>query len=313
MRTLTTGPAKGYLCVAAAAVLWASSGTASKALFDSGMTPFELVQVRVTLSSVIVLAALAIRDRRLLRIRPRDIPYFAVLGGVGMALLQVMYFYAISKIQVAAAILIQDTAPILVAVFAMLFWNERFSKLKLAALVLAFGGCYLTIGGYSIHLLQANRLGLLGGLAAAFSFAGYTLLAERAMHRYTPWTVIFYAFVFAALSFHVFYPPFRYLFAGYSPAQWGAILYIVVAGTVISYGLYAVGISRIRSTRAIITALLEPVASGFMAFFLLGEVLQPLQILGGGAVIGAVVLLQFEREHDELTPERIRAARAGRT
>jgi len=221
-----------------------------------------------------------------------------------------MYFYAISKIQVPAAILIQDTAPILVAVFATLFWNERFSKLKLVALVLAFGGCYLTIGGYSLHLLQMNRLGLLGGLAAAFSFAGYTLLAERGMHRYTPWTVIFYAFVFAALSFHVFYPPFRYLVAGYTPAQWGWILYIVVAGTVIPYGLYAVGISHIRSTRAIITALLEPVAAGLMAFFLLGEVLQPLQILGGGLVIGAVALLQFEREHDELTPERLRASHA---
>ncbi|MEW6666266.1 MAG: hypothetical protein AB1512_13735 [Thermodesulfobacteriota bacterium] len=38
--------AGGYICVMAAALLWASSGTAGKALFEGGMTPFELVQMR---------------------------------------------------------------------------------------------------------------------------------------------------------------------------------------------------------------------------------------------------------------------------
>lgn len=55
---LLSGPAKGYLCVALASVLWASSGTIGKGLFREGMTPFELVQIRVTLSCVLLLTAL---------------------------------------------------------------------------------------------------------------------------------------------------------------------------------------------------------------------------------------------------------------
>ena len=42
---MENSPAKGYLCVVVAAVLWASSGTAGKTLFGHGITPFDVVQV----------------------------------------------------------------------------------------------------------------------------------------------------------------------------------------------------------------------------------------------------------------------------
>ncbi|MBT6503695.1 MAG: hypothetical protein HOK67_27760 [Deltaproteobacteria bacterium] len=70
---------KGYLCVAMAAVMWASSGTAGKALFTGGMTPFELVQIRVTISTVILFMVFGIGFRSLFKIRPRDLWYFFLL------------------------------------------------------------------------------------------------------------------------------------------------------------------------------------------------------------------------------------------
>jgi drug/metabolite transporter (DMT)-like permease len=93
----------------------------------------------------------------------------------------------------------------------------------------------------------------------------------------------------------------------YTMQQWASILYIVVFGTLIPFGLYLVGVNYIRSTRTIITATLEPIAAAFMAFFLLGESLSPLQITGGLWVIAAIVMLQWEREHDVLSPDAIRA------
>jgi drug/metabolite transporter (DMT)-like permease len=297
---------KGYLCVVAAAIMWASSGTAGKGLFEQGITPFELVQIRVTLSSVLMATVLGIFANGLLRIRLKDLGYFLLLGGIGMTLVQGAYFYTISKIQVAAAILIQYLAPIFVAFYAICFWKERLTGAKLSAIVLAVGGCYLVVGGYNLQLLQMNRLGIMGGLTSALCFAGYTLLVERGMHRYRPWTMLFYSMAFAALAWHMVYPPFHYLIAGFSWAQWGWILYISVVGTIMPFGLYFVGINYIRSTRASITATLEPISAGFFAFIFLGEALEPLQILGGILVICAIVLLQVKQEQDEMTPERIR-------
>jgi len=286
--------------------MWASSGTAGKALFDAGMSPFDLVQIRVILASAIILLVFLFFSRDLLRIRPRDIPFFLFLGGVVMAVVTGSYLYTISKIQVAAAILIQYLAPIFVAIFAMLFWKERPTFLKIAALFLAFGGCFLVVGGYNLKLLQMNLLGILGGLTSAITFAGYSLLGERAMHRYKPWTVLFYALAFSALTWHVVYPPFTYFRAGYSLAEWGWIFYISIVGTILPFGLFFAGINHIRSTRASITATLEPIFAGFLAFMLLGETLLLLQVVGGCMVILAIVVLQLQQEHDELAPALIR-------
>ncbi len=299
----------GYLSVIAAGILWASSGTASKALFLGGITPFELVQARVTIAAVLFALALSVFARKLFRIRLWDLGYFLILGGVGLALVQVTYLYTISKMQVAAAILIQYTSPVLVAAYSICFWAERLTVIKLVALVLALFGCYLVVGGYNLELLKLNREGALTGSASAALFAMYSLLGERVMHRYQPWTVVFYALAFAGVTWNIFQPPFHFLYAGYSWGQWMYMLYIAVFGTIIPFSLFFVGVNHIRSTRATITSTIEPISAGFIAFFFLGETLDMLQILGGGLVITAIVLLQIQTEKDELTPALVRSGR----
>jgi len=302
---MISGSMKGYSAVIGAALLWASCGTVGKALFQSGMSPFRLVQIRVTVSTVLMALTFLIVRRSLFRIRRSDLAYFFIAGGIVLVLVQFSYFMAISKIQVAAAILLEYLAPVLVAVYSMAFWKERVTVPKLAALLLAMTGCYLVVGGYNLDILQMNREGILWGLLAALSFASYTLLGERGMHRYAPWTVVFYAFLFAALTLNV-HEPFQYFRVSYTPGQWAILSYIVVAGTILPFGLYFLGVNYIRSTRTMITATLEPISAAFMAFFLLGEVLEPLQAAGGILVVAAIVLLQLGREKDDLAPERIR-------
>jgi len=307
MDSLSTKQIKGYLSVVVASIMWASSATAGKALFEAGMAPFELVQIRVTLSTAILAALLVASSKGLPRIKIKDLGTFLLIGAVFMAMVQGTYFFAISKIEVAAAILLQDLAVVLVAIFSVCFWNERMTTSKLIALIMALCGCYMVVGGYDLDMIGMNRMGIMGGLASAVCLAGYTLVGEGAMHRYTPVTILFYALAFSTLTWHIIYPPFHYVSAGFTPSQWEWILYIAVVGTIIPFGLFFVGVNYIRSTRAIITATLEPISGGFMAFFLLGENLEPLQVIGGGLVIGAIVLLQIKREQDEMAPEFLRA------
>lgn len=298
----------GYLCVVAAAVMWASSGTAGKGLFLAGMTPFELVQVRVTLASLVMALVLGILAPTQLRIRRRDAVYMLLLGGLVTAAVQFTYLFSISKIQVVAAILIQYTAPILVAAYSVLFWGERFTISKALAVVLALIGCYLVVGAYNVDLLHMNRLGIFSAVCSAFLFAVYTLVGERMMHRYPPWTIVFYSMLFAAVTWNVVQPPLEFLRSSHTAVEWGLILYIVLFGTVAAFGLFFTGVNHIRSTRASITSTLEPISAGFIAFVFLGESLAPLQIFGAVLVIAAIVLLQVEREQSELTPELVRSA-----
>ena len=57
----------GYLSVIAAALLWASSGNAAKFLFNSGVSPYQLVQLRTTVAAACLLIWLLAGKRDLLR------------------------------------------------------------------------------------------------------------------------------------------------------------------------------------------------------------------------------------------------------
>jgi len=300
-------PRRGYLYVIAAAVFWAVSGSAGKYLFNHGVTPYQVVQMRVTLAAGLLFLWLAVRDRQKLRIAPRDIVYFMILGVTGLAMVQFTYFYTISKIKVAAAILLEYLAPVLIAIYSVTIARERLTWPTAVAVTAATLGCYLVVGGYNLDLFAMNKAGLLSGLASALSFAWYSVHGEHGMRRYSPWTVLFYAFFFAAVFWNMAHPPLESFRHDYTPMEWVWILYIAVFGTLIPFGLYLHGINLIRSTRASITATLEPITAGFLSYIFLEETLESLQIAGGLLVIAAVILLQIRREFDDATPELVRS------
>jgi len=309
MSAKATVSRKGYLCVILAAVMWAISGTSGKYLFQHGLTPYDVVQLRLTISTPILAIALAIKNPQLLKIEKSDIFYFAILGIVGMGMVQFTYFYAISKIKVAAAILLEYLAPVFIALYSVIVAGERLSGPTVIALCGAFLGCYLVVGGYDLNLLSMNKLGILGGLAAAASFAWYSIHGERGMRRYHPWTVFFYALVFATILWNVLHPPLASFQKNCTPFMWTLIVYIAIFGTLLPFGLYFEGINLIRSTRASITATLEPISAGILSFVFLGEKLALPQIAGGLLVIGSIVLLQLAKEEDHAIPALIRAQR----
>jgi drug/metabolite transporter, DME family len=302
----TAVPKRGYLYVVLAAILWAISGSSAKFLFNRGITTFQLVQMRLTLASAILLIWFLWRKRPLLRIATQDFWAFVWVGVAGMAMVQFTYLFTISKIQVAAAILLEYLAPVLIALHAVVFAHQRLTRTMVTALTGATIGCYLMVGGYNLDLLTMNRVGIISGLISAVVFAGYAIYGERLMCRYSSWTVLFYSLMFAALVWNLVQPPLVFLRRSYSPVEWLCVAYIAILGTVVPFGLYMEGINLIRSTRASITATLEPITAGLISYLFLGEVLEPLQLLGGVLVIAAIVLLQAHREYDDQTPALIR-------
>jgi DME family drug/metabolite transporter len=285
----------GYFYVAMSAVLFAATGTASKFLFHQGVTPYQLVQVRTAIASAVLLAWLALADPACLRISRQSLPRFILLGFV-LAATMFTYFYAISKIQVAAAILLQYQSPVLVAAYALAFSGERHSTSTLLAIVGSGLGCYLAVGAYSLDLLSLNRAGIIGGLGAAAFLSAYTVLSESALRRYKPWTVLFYASLFSAAACNILLPPFEGLTRSYNATQWFWILFISIVGTAVSLGLYNKGLRLIRATHASITATLQPIAAAVLAFLFLGEAMSPWQLVGVGLVVASIIVLQIGKE-----------------
>ena len=297
----------GYLYVVIAALMWGLSGSSAKFLFRSGITPYQLAQLRLSISSGLLLLWLLIRHPALLKIDRKDIFYFILFGTVGMAGVQFTYLFAISKINVAAAILLQYLAPSFIALHSVIFMRERIKPATIAALAGATLGCYLVVGAYNVDILTMNFAGIISGILAGITFAWYSIHGEYGMRRYNPWTVLFYALLFGALVWNVLHPPLEALIHRYAPVQWVWILYIGVLGTLVPFGLYLEGINLIRSTRASITATLEPITAGVISYIFLNEILETLQIIGGVLVIASIILLQLKQEKDDKAPSVIRS------
>jgi drug/metabolite transporter (DMT)-like permease len=297
----------GYFYVVLAALMWGLSGSSAKFLFNSGITPFQLVQLRLTISTVLLFLGLLIGHSSLLKISRRDIFYFVMFGTVGMAGVQFTYLFAISKIKVAAAILLQYLAPSFIALHSVVFMREKLSRSTLTALIGATLGCYMVVGAYNLDILSMNIVGIISGILSAITFAWYSIHGEYGMRRYNPWTVLFYALFFGAIVWNILHPPLEAFMHSYSAVQWGWILYIGVMGTLIPFGLYLEGINLIRSTRASITATLEPITAGVISYIFLNEIMEILQIAGGVIVIASIILLQLHQEQDDKAPSVIRA------
>jgi drug/metabolite transporter, DME family len=308
-RVVPKSPRWGYVYVMVAALLWAVSGSSSKFLFHQGISPFQLVQLRITLAAVCLFFWLFFKNKSLLRIEKGDLVYFVILGICGMAAVQFTYLFAISKINVAAAILLQYMAPIFIAFFTVIFAGEKLKRSTVAAIVIATVGCWLVVGAYNLNVLSMNIVGIVSGIASAIAFAWYSVHGEYGMRKYHPWTVLFYAILFAALVWNVLHPPLEAFFHKHSLLEWWWIVYIAIFGTVLPFGLYLEGINLIRATRSSITGMLEPITAGALSYIFLNEVMEPLQLAGGVMVIFAIILLQLGQEFDDNAPALIRAGK----
>ena len=283
----------GYLLVILAAVLFAISGTAAKFLFNSGFTAFQLIQLRITLACAGLLLWLSLRHPIRLKISRKHLLYFCCLGVFGIGAAQFFYLLAISRINVASAILLHYTGPVFVAVYVVLVRGQKLNIHTILAIIGTLLGCYFMVGAYNVELHALNWTGILAGLLAAIAFAAYSLMSDAGMRTYTAWTVLLYGLLFAALMWNVLHPPLQAFFQSYTAVQWSCILFIGIFGTIFPFGLYFEGIKRIEPTHASITATLEPISAGVIAALFLGEHMAPLQIFGGVLVIISIVRLQL--------------------
>jgi len=287
---------RGYLYILVGTTLWGVSSVVAKSLFIIGLPPAELVLIRLTLATLALAIILFFLHRKRMIISLKDLPYFIILGFVGVAGMQFTYYYTISKIYVGPAILLQYIQPVWVSLYAFLFQKEPISKQKIAALLLAVMGCYFVVGGYQTDLLRLNKIGIVSGVIASLFFTFYALFGERGLKKYDSWTLILYGFGFGAVPYWILFSPIKIIMAGHSLKMWVAFIYIAIFSTLIPFGLYLKGIEYLRATRTSIIATWEPVVAGIAAYIVLGEILFPLQVLGGIGVIAAIVLLQMAKE-----------------
>jgi probable blue pigment (indigoidine) exporter len=73
-----------------------------------------------------------------------------------------------------------------------------------------------------------------------------------------------------------------------------------VISILIPHSLYFSGMRYLTASRGIITATFEPIVAIASAFFIVNEVLTPIQIVGAILVITAIAILQTKQEEPQI-------------
>lgn len=282
------GGRAGYLPIIGAAVLWGSLGVAGRVAFRAGVAPLAAAFFRAAISFAVLLLIALASNRSRLRIRSRDLGFFAVYGLVSIAIFFFAYLFAISRTSIATAAILLYTAPAFVIVISALAFGEDLSRVKIVAVTVAFAGCVLVVRGYDPQSLRLNLPGVLAGLASGITYAMYSIFGKTALRRYDPLSTLTYALGFGTLFLGAIALPAGAVTFSYPRTGWWAILYLALVTTLLAQWLYLSGLRYVETGRASLVATLEPVVAALLGYAILGEVLDAWQAIGGVLVLTAV-------------------------
>jgi drug/metabolite transporter (DMT)-like permease len=300
-------PLVGHIALLSSVTLFAANGSVSKSLLVSGIDAAQLSQIRVTGAFAILIVLALIFVRKELKLKLNEIPKFVSYGIVGVALVQYLYFVAINRLDIGVALVIEYTAPLLVALWARFGEKEKVRQRVWYALAITIFGLSLVTnlwGGFTL-----DGIGFLAAALAAISLAIYFIMGEKLVVSRSPLAVVTLAFGASTIFWAVLQPWWDFdpaLLEGQvtlvadsnsTVSIWVLMTWMVVMGTIAPLFLSFVSLRHLKARTAAIVGTLEPVVASAIAFVLLNESLLVIQLLGGAAVLIGVIIAETAKEN----------------
>lgn len=290
----------GLTLALVSAVSFGLSGSLARALMDSGWSPAAAVALRVTIAAAVLVVPglMAVRGRmRLLRTNAATIAVYGLLAVAGA---QLLYFLAVSRLDVGVALLIEYTAPVAVVLWMWAARGQRPGRLTVLGAAIAAVGLVLlldVLGGGRV-----DAVGVLFALGAMVGAAAYFVISADHSSGLPPITLAAGGLVFGAVAFWILAVvgllPLRMTTA---PVEFtlGTVPWwvpVLALGLVTAALAYVTGIAAARhlgSRLASFVALSEVAAGLGFAWVLLAQQPRPIQLLGALLVLGGVVVVKL--------------------
>ncbi len=271
-------------------------------LNEKGLSFWDIVFLRAVLTSLIMALVLLIKDKKLFRIRLRDLWCFAGTGLLSIVFFNLCYFKEITITSLSVAAILLYTAPAFVMLISAVCFKERLTIKKVIALVLSFTGLIFVtglFGGSGVERLTFAKLMI--GLGAGLGYALYSIFSRYAIERgYESYTISFYTFVFATLATVFFAKPGNVALAVTESAGsvFLAIAFVLVS-TVIPYITYTLGLKSVENGQASIIASVEPVVATLNGIIWFHEKMSWSVVLGIALVLGGIIISNTSKKKEK--------------
>ncbi|MFE0682601.1 DMT family transporter [Streptomyces sp. NPDC058961] len=278
----------GLALAAVATVVWSGSFVASRALHES-VPPIQAAFWR-WLIAIAAVAPFAIREtwrqRALIR---SHLGYLTVASLLGITVYNTLVNQAGTSTSAGNMGMIMAASPVLMAVHERLT-GGRLGARRTVGLLVAVAGVLLLVSKGSLTLDLAP--GDLWMVAAALSFASYSVLLRRRPAELGSLTFLLTTFVLGALMLAPAYGVSLAVQGGFEvrAATVGPLLYVGVLSSAVAFFAWNKAISLIGAARAGVVYYLQPVCVALLSYPLLGEAMGPAQLVCMALILGGVVL-----------------------
>ncbi len=292
----------GPLAIVFAAILWSIDGLLRQSLYSA--PSLLIVALEHVFGALLFLPFLIWKRDTLRSISSREwgsLLWVSIWGGILGTYLYTAALGYIGYIDLSVVVLLQKLQPFFAILLAALLLKERLTPRFLGlALVAIVGAYFVTFPDLQpvMDLSSPSLIASLLAIGAAFAWGSSTVFSKHALVRH-PFVVItglrltITAILAATLVMlfgqHAALPALE-------PAQWQALLLIVVSTGAVALGIYYYGLKRVPASHSTIYEMAWPLSALAIDWYLHGNVLTVTQWMGAALLLGAIVFLPRERQ-----------------
>lgn len=278
------------LALLAVQVAFGGLGVAAKLVFPF-VTPLALALARL-LAGAAVLITLERVFVRAKRPPTRDLVAFAFFALLGVVLNIGLYLKGLERTTATNAILLIATIPAFTLAIALALRRERADTWQVIGLALSFVGIVALVWQKGASFRLSTIAGDLMVVGNSLCYSFYLVLSKPYLERYDSTTLIAWVFAFGVVEMSIVALPelLSTDWSAFDATAWGGFAYVLLLGTVLTYGLNAWALRHASASHVANFIYLQPLVGVTAAGLILGEPLR-WQILLAGAIILAGVML----------------------
>lgn len=312
----TRGTGRGLVLALVAAASFGTSGTFGTVLSDIGWTPGAAILTRIGIAAMVLTIPALVQLRRewpVMRTRGvgrarRQLMTVGLSGLLAVAGAQLAFFYAIQRLSVGVALMLEYLGVVLVVLYGWLRHGERPRRLTLLGSVTAVAGLTLVLDLPGSHDL--DPIGVLWGLIAAVGLATFYILSAQTEDALPPVTMAWASMVIGAAGLGVA------ALVGVLPLHVG-LHSVVLAGHTVSWVVPVLGMSVVAADLSYLTAiaaarrlgarlasfvgLTEVLFAVLFAWALIGQLPELIQLFGGALIVAGIALVRIDELRAEPT------------
>lgn len=286
----------GYFYSIASAFFYALQVVVAKIVMGQGVPVMDLLVIQYTTCTIILgLFVLSRRDRSLFRLEKRHWKNMIIQGVIGTACTSLLMYLAMQEISAGIASMLLYMCPVYVCIFFMVTGIRKIGLANKISMVMAFVGAFMVLNLFSVGEMRFSAFGILLSVISGMTYAFYSVFADLKLRMIRTETFLFYMYLVATSFMWILNPDILINPPELESSKTLATIIFLALLQVMPMALLNLGIRAIGSNRATIIATAELPFTLILAFFLLNETMNLVQIVGIVMIVISILVLNMKK------------------